>query len=174
MSSHFTVERVAHLSSNILEDLAHILHACVENGASVSFMLPFSPARAQGFWQAMAGEVANGNRIFLVARDEDGRVVGTVHAILNLPENQPHRADVAKLLVHPAARKGGIGAALMRELVKSCAAAGKTLLVLDTVTGGAAERLYAREGWTECGKIPGFALMPDGELCGTTVFYKTI
>ncbi|GGP18957.1 GNAT family N-acetyltransferase [Silvimonas iriomotensis] len=174
MSTPTRISRITEFSSIILEELSEVLVACVEAGASVSFMSPFSTARAAAFWQAMAADVASGKRLFLVAQDENNQVVGTVHAILNLPDNQPHRAEVAKLLVHPRARKQGIAAALMQALEQHCAQAGKTLLVLDTVTGGAAERLYTREGWQECGKIPGFALMPDGQLCGTTVFYKQI
>ncbi|GGP24390.1 GNAT family N-acetyltransferase [Silvimonas amylolytica] len=174
MTSSAGVTQITDLSTTDLEDLSEVLYACVEGGASVSFMSPFSAERAHAFWLGMSADVRNGNRIFLAARDEGGRIVGTVHAIVNLPENQPHRAEVAKLLVHPRARNQGLAASLMQTLEQLCARAGKTLLVLDTVTGGTAERLYTREGWQECGKIPAFALMPDGKPCSTTVFYKQI
>jgi len=154
--------------------LARLLVACVEAGASVSFMWPLTLERAAAFWQQVAEGVARGERILLAAVDAAGTVVGTVQLVIALPENQPHRADVAKLLVHPQARRRGIAAALMQAADAAAHAAGRTLLVLDTVTGGDAERLYARLGWTRCGVIPDYALWPRGGHCATTVFYKPI
>ena len=116
-----------------------------------------------------------GERILLVAQDRtSGQVVGTVQVILKQPENQPHRADIAKMLVHRGSRKHGIGAALMRAAEEAARKAGKTVLVLDTVTGGDAERLYERVGWTKSGIIPNYALWPQGGFCDTTVFYKLL
>jgi GNAT superfamily N-acetyltransferase len=110
---------------------------------------------------------------FLAAFAE-GRLVGTVQVNLALPPNQPHRAEIAKLLVHRSARKRGVAQLLMEHAESEARAAGKTLLVLDTVTGGDGERLYARLGWTKVGVIPGYALFPDGRPCDTTVFWKTL
>ena len=108
----------------------------------------------------------------LAAEDASGTIVGTVQVILNLPENQPHRGDVAKMLVHRRARRRGIGAALLAAAERSALNAGKTLLVLDTVTGSDGERLYARQGWKRCGEIPNYALWPDGKPCAATIFFK--
>jgi GNAT superfamily N-acetyltransferase len=154
--------------------LAGLLIACVENGASVSFMLPLSQERAEKFWRGVAEGVVRGERIVLVAEDEKGAVLGTVQVVLAVPENQPHRGDIAKLLVHPRVRRQGIAAALMAAADEVARDAGKTLLVLDTVTGGDAERLYTRLGWERCGVIPDYALWPTGGFCSTTVFYRRV
>lgn len=175
MSSAIRISRVTDMEqSGIVTGLAQLLVDCVEGGASVSFILPISQAHAENFWRNLAGDVTAGKRILLIAQDEQGVIVGTVQAILSQPENQPHRADIAKLLVHRRARKAGAGAALVQQIERASVQAGKTLLVLDTVTGGDAERLYRRLNWQRCGEIPGYALMPDGALCGTTVFYKQL
>jgi GNAT superfamily N-acetyltransferase len=94
--------------------------------------------------------------------------------VLAQPENQPHRADVAKMLVHRLARRQGVAQRMLEALDDHARAAGKTVLVLDTVTGGDAERLYARAGWQRVGSIPNYALMPDGEPCATTYFHKQL
>ncbi|WP_262030392.1 GNAT family N-acetyltransferase [Microvirga sp. Mcv34] len=155
--------------------LSAVLIDCVEGGASVSFMSPLTRERADDFWQGVAEGVGRGERILLVAQEEPGgRIVGTVQVVLRQPENQPHRADIAKMLVHGRARKRGIGAALMKAAEDAALAAGKTVLVLDTVTGGDAERLYERAGWTRSGIIPNYALWPKGGFCDTTVFYKQL
>ncbi len=155
--------------------LADILIDCVEGGASVSFMAPLARAKAQAFWRGVAEGVAGGERTLLAALDSaTDSVVGTVQIVLRQPENQPHRADIAKMLVHRRARRQGIGALLMRAAEDSARAAGKTLLVLDTVTGSDAERLYQRLGWTRVGEIPGYALWPDGRPCPTTYYYKSL
>jgi len=155
--------------------LSAVLIDCVEGGASVSFMSPLTQERADAFWLGVAEGVAAGERILLVAQDpSSGMVVGTVQVILRQPENQPHRADIAKMLVHSQARRRGVGAALMRAAEDAAAKAGKTVLVLDTVTGGDAERLYERVGWVKSGVIPNYALWPKGGFCDTTVFYKQI
>ena len=168
------VRRATHESADV-QALADLLLDCVEGGASVSFMHPLPRAKAIGFWQGVLASAARGERIVLVAEDaESGGIVGTVQVVLDTPENQPHRADVAKTLVHRSARRRGGGAALMRAVEAAARQAGKTLLVLDTVTGGDAERLYARLGWQRCGEIPGYALWPRGGLCSTTVFYRVL
>jgi GNAT superfamily N-acetyltransferase len=155
-----------------VEGLADVLIDCVEGGASVSFMLPLSRETAIAFWRGVADGVARGERVLLVAEDGQGRIVGTVQMITSLPDNQPHRADVAKMLVHRRARRRGVGQRLMAALEAVARQEGKTVLVLDTVTGGDAERLYQRAGWQRVGEVPKYALYPDGRLCGTTFFYK--
>jgi GNAT superfamily N-acetyltransferase len=97
-----------------------------------------------------------------------------VQLVLAQPDNQPHRADVSKMLVHRRARRQGVAQRLMAMVDAVARAEGKTVLVLDTVTGGDAERLYARSGWQRVGSVPDYALMPDGALCATTVFYKRV
>jgi GNAT superfamily N-acetyltransferase len=154
-------------------ELADVLIDCVEGGASVSFMHPLTRERAVAFWRGVAQGVIAGERALLVAEDSRG-ICGTVQLVLKQPENQPHRADLAKMLVHRRARRQGLGAALMRaaeDLGREC---GKTLLVLDAVTDGDASRLYARLGWERVGDIPGYALFPRGELCGTTYYSRTL
>ena len=154
-------------------DLADILIDCVERGASVSFMHPLSRERAEAFWADVAESVARGERILLAA-ELDGEIVGTVQVVFAGPENQPHRADIAKMLVHGRARRRGIAERLMLAAEEEALAAGKTVLVLDAVTGGDAERLYARIGWSRVGVIPNYALFPDGRPCATTYFYKAL
>jgi GNAT superfamily N-acetyltransferase len=156
-----------------IDALADVLIDCVEGGASVSFMHPLPRERAVAFWRRVADGVAAGQRALLVAEDEQG-ICGTVQLVLNLPENQPHRADVAKMLVHRRARRQGIAAALMRAVEATALECGKTLLVLDTVTDGDAERLYDRLGWHRLGSIPRYALFPGGGFCGTTVYYRDL
>lgn len=154
--------------------LSEILIDCVEGGDSVGFMAPLAREKADAFWRGVAESVAAGERVLLVGEDRaSGEIVGTVQVVLGQPENQPHRADVAKTLVHRRARRRGLGATLMRAAEDAARAAGKTLLVLDTASSDA-ERLYERLGWTRVGPVPGYALMPDGQPCDTTIFYKPI
>jgi GNAT superfamily N-acetyltransferase len=136
-------------------------------------MLPLARERAHAFWQGLDEDMAEGRRLLFVARDAAG-IVGTVQVILSQPENQPHRADVAKMLVHRRGRQRGLGAALIRAAEAGARAAGKTLLVLDTATGSDAERLYARLGWQRVGIIPDYASWPQGGLCATTIFYRRL
>lgn len=151
--------------------LAGVLLDCVEGGASVSFMAGFTQADAEAFFDKAIRDVEQGGRILLAAFSQD-ELVGTVQIITSLPPNQPHRADVAKLLVKRSARGQGIGQRLMEEVEPISRQAGKKLLVLDTATGDHAERLYLRLGWTRVGVIPKYALYPDGRWCDTTVFWK--
>src|SRR5437773_124353 len=156
-----------------IDELAGVLIDCVEGGASVSFMHPLTRDRALAFWRRVAQGAAAGERALLIAEDEQG-VCGIVQLILDLLENQPHRADLAKMLVHRRARRRGLGAALMRAAEVTARECSRTLLVLDTVTGGDAERLYEGLGWSRVGVIPRYALMPDGAPCDTTVFYRDL
>jgi GNAT superfamily N-acetyltransferase len=149
-----------------------VLLDCVEGGASVSFMLPMARETALGFWRKVADDVARGERTLLVAEDADG-IVGTVQLITDMPENQPHRADVAKLLVHRRARGAGIGQKLMEAVEEAARGQGRRVLVLDTASD-TAERLYERLGWQRVGVVPDYALMPDGVLCATIFFYKHV
>lgn len=155
-----------------IRELADLLIDCVEGGASVSFMSPLPVAKATAFWRGVAQGVTRGERALIVAEDAGG-IVGTVQLILEQPENQPHRADVSKMLVLRRARRQGVGEALLRAAEDIARACGKSLLVLDTASSDA-ERLYARLGWQRCGVIPGFALLPQGGLCDTTFFYRNI
>jgi len=156
-----------------LDALAGVLFDCVDGGASVSYLAPFSHDDARLAIAGFAAEVRRGNRLLLAAF-ADGELVGTVQVILALPPNQPHRGEIAKLLVHRGARRRGVAQLLMAHAEAEALAAGKSLLVLDTVTGDPAERLYAQLGWNRVGVIPGYALYPDGRPCDTTVFWKTL
>jgi GNAT superfamily N-acetyltransferase len=174
MTNPFRVRR-ADADPAVAEALAEVLLDCVEGGASVGFMHPLPRAKALAFWQDALASAARGERIVLVAEDVDSNsIVGTVQVVLAMPDNQPHRAEVAKMQVHRRARRRGVGAALMRAAEAAALEAGRTLLVLDTVTGSDAERLYSRLGWQRCGVIPGYALWPQGGLCSTTVLYRQL
>lgn len=156
-----------------LDELSEVLSDCVNGGASISFMLPFSPEDAHAFWLATAEAVGKGETLLAAALHE-GRILGTVQVALKQPPNQPHRADIKKLLVHRSARGLGLSRKLMEAAEQKAAEAGKSLLVLDTATGSPAEAIYPRFGWEKAGVIPDYALYPDGSYCGTTFFYKRI
>lgn len=168
-----TLRRLHSLDEALIGELADVLLDCVEGGASVSFMDPLPRERALAFWRGVARGVAEGRRALLVAEDERG-VCGTVQLVLEMPDNQPHRADLVKMLVHRRARRRGLGAALMRAAEDMARDCGRTLLVLDAVTGGEAARLYERLGWVRVGDIPRFALMPRGGFCGTTYYFRDL
>lgn len=169
----FALRRLHALDAAEVAALSDLLIDCVEGGASVSFMLPLTRERAEAFWRRVAADVAVGARALLVAEDAEG-ICGTVQLVLDTPENQPHRAELVKMLVHHRARRRGLGAALMRAAEAMALDCGRTLLVLDAVTGDAGERLYTRLGWTRVGVIPRYALMPDGTPCATTYFYRDL
>jgi GNAT superfamily N-acetyltransferase len=171
MADSARIRRLESIGERELQGLSDVLIDCVEGGASVSFMLPMSRAKAETFWRHTSASMARGERLVFAAEDADGTIVGTVQIILAQPENQPHRGDLAKMLVHRRARKRGIGAALLAAAERGALEAGKTLLVLDTASDDA-ERLYARHGWQRCGMIPSYALWPDGAPCATTYFFK--
>lgn len=163
----------ASLASRI-DELAEVLVDCVQGGASVSFMLPFSHDKARDFWHGVAQSAAREERVVFVAENDAGRIVGTVQLITAQPDNQPHRADVAKLLVHRQARRGGAARELMALLETEARKRGKNMLVLDTATGSDAERFYLRHEWQRVGEIPRYALNPDGSYCATTYFFKQL
>jgi GNAT superfamily N-acetyltransferase len=169
----WSLRRLLEVDDAQIDALAAVLIDCVEGGASVSFMHPLTHERAVAFWRRVAQGVAAGERALLVAEDAQG-LCGTVQLVFDLPENQPHRADLSKMLVHRRVRRQGLGAALMRAAEATARESGKTLLVLDAVTGGDAERLYERLGWQRVGVIPDYALFPQGGLCATTVFYRNL
>ncbi len=167
--------RIRRAEASDADALAEILLDVVAGGASVGFMLPLSRERALDFWRKWLESAARGERIVLIAEDAVSRaVLGTVQLVLAMPDNQPHRGDIAKMQVHSSARRRGIGAALMRAAEEEARGAGKTMLVLDTVTGGDAERLYARLGWQRVGNIPNYALFPAGGFCSTTYFFRDL
>ena len=167
------IETLASLAAAEIRGLGDVLIDCVEGGASVSFMLPMTRAKADAFWKGVGASMARGECLLLASFDAAGTITGTVQVLLKQPENQPHRADIAKMLVHRRARRQGIGAQLLAAAESAAAHAGKTLLVLDTASADA-ERLYARVGWQRVGEIPDYALWPQGGLAATTVFYKRI
>jgi GNAT superfamily N-acetyltransferase len=171
MTDTIRIHSVASLEHEQITGLSEVLIDCVEGGASVSFMLPMTRAKAAAFWQRTAASLARGELRLLLAKDAAGAIVGTVQLLLDQPENQPHRGAIAKMLVHRRARRHGVGAALLREAERLAYTLGKTLLVLDTASGDA-ERLYARQGWQYCGEIPDYALWPGGGPCATKIFYK--
>jgi GNAT superfamily N-acetyltransferase len=163
----------APIADSALDQLADVLVDCVEGGASVSFMSPFSRQEAQAFFRKVAGSVVSGDTVLLAAR-LDGRIVGTVQLGLDTPPNQPHRADIKKLLVHRSFRGHGVGAALMAQVEEEARRRGRWLLALDTVPGESGHRLYLREGWTQTGLVPNYALFPDGRLCDTAIMWKRL
>lgn len=172
MATDTRVRRVGSLTDAEAGDLADVLVDCVEGGASVGFMQPLSPVRALAFWMDVAAAAARGERALLVAEDADG-VAGTVQLVLHQADNQPHRADLVKMLVHRRARRRGLGAALLRAAETVARECHRTLLTLDTASDDAA-RLYARHGWRRAGVIPGYALLPHGQLHHTTYFYREL
>ena len=156
-----------------LDALAAVLADCVAGGASVGYLAPFSPEDARAVYEDYVRDAEQGRRIILGAF-LDGNLVGTAQLVLAVPPNQPHRAEVARVLVHRSARRRGIAQRLMAQLEHEARTEGKTLLVLDAVTDGDAARLYDRIGWNTVGVIPDYALYPDGRFCDTTVFWKRL
>lgn len=164
-------------AGEVLDDLVDILVDCVNRGSgiSITFYPPLDPARARQFWLDKFEDVAKGKRILLAAREpENRRVVGTVMLEFPGSENQPHRGDVQKMLVHGDFRRRGIGSALMKALETASLEAGKTLLVLDTLLKGDAEDLYLQLGWHRVGEIPYFVRGPQGQYATTVYFYKNL
>jgi GNAT superfamily N-acetyltransferase len=171
--SDMRIRALSAIGEGEIDGLCEVLLDCVAGGASVSFMWPMTRAKAEAFWRNTAASLQRAERVVLVAEDAAGAIIGTVQVIWAQPENQPHRGDVAKMLVHRRARRHGVGAALLAAAEGAARQAGKTVLVLDTASDDA-ERLYARNGWQRCGVIPNYALMPDGAPCGTIVFFKDL
>jgi ribosomal protein S18 acetylase RimI-like enzyme len=172
MTSTWTARRLLALENAHIEQLTDVLIDCVEGGASVNFMDPLPREHARAFWRGVAGAVAKGERALLVVEDGQG-MCGTVQLVLAQPDNQPHRADLSKMLVHRRARRRGAGEALLRAAESLARVSAKTLLVLDTASADA-ERLYERVGWVRVGVIPGYALLPRGGLCATTIYYREL
>jgi GNAT superfamily N-acetyltransferase len=166
------IRRITRATEADIEGLGDVLIDCVEGGASVGFMQPMTRDKALGFWRKVAASVERDERILFVA-EQDGAIVGTVQVVFDLPENQPHRADIAKMQVHRSQRKKGVGEALMRAAESAAKEIGRTLLVLDTASADA-ERLYERCGYKRVGAIPNFALLPQGGYCDTVFFYKQL
>ena len=164
------IERVAGADDALVDGLSDVLLDAVQSGAGVSFMADLTRDGAIAWWRKTLGS-ATPRTVILVARDERG-IVGTVQLQPAWPPNQPHRADVAKLMVHRRARGRGVARALMEELERQALEQRFTLLLLDTCKDSAAERLYASMGWTRVGEVPNFALNPDGSWCDTVFFYK--
>jgi GNAT superfamily N-acetyltransferase len=156
-----------------LDEMAEVLVDCVDGGASVNFMSSFSQSDARAFFGKVERGVASGDTVLLAAR-LGGRIIGTVQLGLDTPPNQPHRADVRKMLVHRSARGRGIGAALMAAIEDEALRRGRWLLVLDTVPGESGHRLYLRAGWQQSGIVPDYALFPDGRPCDTAIMWKRL
>lgn len=173
MTPAWSIRQLHSVDESQINSLADLLIDCVEGGASVSFMLPITRDRALAFWRKVAQGVAAKERALLIAEDSLG-ICGTVQLIFDLPENQPHRADLAKTLVHSRARRQGLGEALMKAAEQVARDNNKTVLVLDAVTNGDAARLYERLGWVRVGDVPNFALFPNGGFCGTTYYYRDL
>lgn len=151
--------------------LSAILIDCVADGASVGFLSPYGEDEARPYWAGVADAVDAGACVLLVA-EIDGELLGTVQLGIGLPPNQPHRADLKKLLVHRRGRRRGLGRALMAAAEREALRLGRRVLVLDTATGSPAEAIYPLLGWQRVGTIPDYALFPDGRFCDSTFFYK--
>ena len=167
------IRELARLAPQDIAALARLLAECIEGGASVGFVLPATPAKMDAFWRRVDATLERGARRLIVAEDARGEMLGSVQLVEPSSENQPHRADVAKMLVRPSARRRGVGAALLAAVESLARRLGKTLLVLDTATPEA-DRLYARHGWTLVGEVPEYALFPDGRPCATRFYYQKI
>ena len=166
------IERAAGADDTLVEGLTDVLLDAVQSGSGVSFMADLTRESAAAWWRkTLVGATAR--TVVLVARDRSG-IVGTVQLQPAWPPNQPHRADVAKLMVHRRARGRGVARALMEELEHQARTQRFTLLLLDTCKGSPAERLYTSMGWTRVGEVPNFALNPDGSWCDTVFFYKQL
>ncbi len=172
MTDVFQIHCLQSFGEREIRDLSEVLIDCVEAGASVGFLHPMSRAKAHAYWSKVSESARVGERRVLVA-EEANAIVGTVQVVLNQPENQPHRGEIAKMLVHRRVRRRGIGAALLVAAERCARDAGITLLVLDTASGEA-ERLYERQGWQRCGRIPNYALWPDGSACATAILFKSL
>lgn len=173
MAHDIEIVRLRVLGEAEVAGLSEVLRDCVEGGASVSFMLPMPREKAVAYWRSLAPAVTREECLVLAAREDSGAMLGTVTLLLKQPENQPHRADLAKMLVHRRARRAGLGARLLAAAEDAARRAGRTLLVLDTADAAAA-RLYQRAGWQLVGAIPDYALWPQGGRCATNVFYKKL
>ena len=167
------VRQLDAISPRELAELCNVLIDCVEAGASVNFMWPMTRAKAENYWHGVAESLERGERALVVAEDERGEILGTAQAVWAPQENQPHRADISKMLVRQSARRHGVGGLVLAAAERAALEAGRTLLVLDTASAEA-ERLYERGGWQRVGTVPKYALMPNGPFCSTVIFYKDL
>jgi ribosomal protein S18 acetylase RimI-like enzyme len=156
-----------------LATLSEIIIEAVVNGGSMTFLHPLAPATARAFWEGALAAAARGERIVLGAFDDD-ILVGTVSLLLDCPPNQPHRAEIAKMMTRLSHRGRGIAAALMRTAEQIAVARGRTLLTLDTAVEEGASGLYEKQGFTLAGIIPDYALRPHGGLTGAMIYWKRI
>jgi GNAT superfamily N-acetyltransferase len=166
------IESLRVATDQSVDELSAVLLDAVDDNAGISFMKGLTHAEAAAWWRKVIGSLPT-RAALLVARDDEG-IVGTVQLQPAWPPNQPHRADVAKLMVHRRGRGNGVARALMTELERHAREQGFTLLVLDTCKGGAAEKLYTSMDWRRIGEVPKFALNPDGSWCGAVFFYKQL
>lgn len=173
MSQDIRIRRLEGSADSDLDGLCDVLIDCVEGGDSIGFMLPMTRAKAEAFWRGAIASAQSGERVILIAEEGGGAIVGTVSVVWAPMENQPHRADVAKMQVRRGARRRGIGKKLLEAAERVAVEAGRNVLVLDTSSADA-ERLYVRGGWQLCGVIPNYALLPAGGYCKTKVFYKRL
>jgi len=167
------VRKLEAIEPRELKGLCEVLIDCVEGGASVNFMWPMTRAKAEAYWRGVAESLERGERALVVAEDERGEIMGTAQAIWAPQENQPHRADISKMLVRRSARRHGVGALVLAAAERAAVESGRTLLVLDTASAEA-ERLYERGGWQRVGTVQKYALLPDGPFCSTVIFYKDL
>ena len=159
-------------ASHLMPSLGTLLVDCVRSGASLEFLATVTLEDADRYWNGALARTAAGQQIMVVA-SEDGEVVGTVSLVLASQQNQQHRAEISKLLVDPRVRRRGIANQLMEAVEAQAWSRGRTLLVLDTVTGSEASHLYEARGWTRVGEIPDYAINPAGEMCSTTFYWKS-
>jgi len=167
------IRRLESVNTGELQGLCDVLIDCVEGGASVNFMWPMTRAKAEGYWRGVGESLARGERALIIAEGARGEILGTAQAVWAPQENQPHRADISKMLVRRNARRHGVGARVLAAAERAAFDAGRTLLVLDTASADA-ERLYERSGWQRVGTVPRYALLPDGPFCATVFFYKDL
>jgi GNAT superfamily N-acetyltransferase len=167
------IRQLETIGTRELAGLCEVLIDCVEGGASVNFMWPMTREKAERYWSGVAHGLARGERALVIAEDPRGEIMGTAQAVWAEAENQPHRADISKMLVRRNARRHGVGALVLAAAERAARDAGRTLLVLDTASPDA-ERMYERAGWQRVGAVPKFALMPDGPFCTTVFFYKDL
>ena len=168
-----TIRCLKTIGAREFDGLCRVLMDCVDGGASVNFMWPMTREKAETFWTGVAASLGRGERALVIAQDAGGEILGTAQAIWAPQENQPHRADIAKMLVRRNARRHGVGALVLAAAERVALEAGRTLLVLDTASADA-ERLYERAGWQRVGTVPKYALMPDGPFCSTVFYYKDL
>ncbi|WP_166335068.1 GNAT family N-acetyltransferase [Sphingobacterium chungjuense] len=175
MHESYFIEQALTAEKDLIQGLTDLLLDTVKRGASIGFMNDISEQDAIQFWTQVLDKVTQEKTLLLIAREASAeQIIGTVQLQIDLPRNQIHRADVAKMMVHSEHRRKGIAERLLVEIEKIALAHDKHILVLDTVTGSPAQRLYQKSGWIEVGDIPDYAMLPNGELCSTTYFYKNL